>query len=465
MSVKPASPATAGPALTTRYSHPLGGSGRLRRLLVPAVPGPAAIVETVLLMAIAIGFGYWLEPGDPLLTHAEFPWLWLAVLLVSLRYGTLPGLLAGGVSLGAWALLYHAGVPFPVRHFAGGLIATILAGHFGDTWGSRIARASALNDYLNDRLVALTNNHYLLRLSHDRLEKDLFTKPATLRESITVLRELSVDANADQADSMAAGAKRLLEFVSQACQIEVAALYPVRDGKVSEPPVARIGDAFALDARDVLVTRAIDTQGIAHLKHGDSVVSGSEYVACAPVTSADGVLRAVLVVKRMPFMALNFDNLQFLLVLLCYYADGVEHSALVKDVTRVLPDCPPAFAQELGRLARLQRQAGVVSSLVVLSFPRDEVGDELYEFVMRRRRSLDVAWPMQTSAKSILVNLMPDTDAAGIDGYLTRIEHALESQFSTTLDSASIGVHTLHLDGAETGAALHRLLQRSGLNV
>ena len=53
------------------------------------------------------------------------------------------GLLAGAFMLGAWALFYPGGGPFPAMYFAGGLIETILAGHFGDTWGGRAERGSS----------------------------------------------------------------------------------------------------------------------------------------------------------------------------------------------------------------------------------------------------------------------------------------------------------------------------------
>jgi polysaccharide biosynthesis protein PelD len=455
-----------------RRAHPYGNLSRVRRLLAPAVARPFAILESVGLVVVAIALAYWLNPRDPLVMHNGFPWLWLASLLISLRYGTLLGLLTGAVMLEAWVFLYPHGTPFPALYFAGGLCQTILAGHFGDTWGSRAARASSLNDYLNDRLVALTNSHYLLRLSHERLEKDLLSRPTTLRDSITALRRLSVNADT-KADHRAAskdggsliGANGMLEFVAQACQIEVAALVPVRDGKCGTQPIARIGDTFEIDTRDQLVTHAIATRSVAHLKNTDDGDPVSQYLIVAPVVSADGELRALLVVKRMPFLSLTFDNLQLLLVLLGYYADGVEHSTFVQRILDQVPECPYDFALDLSRLTRLQSRSGVASSLVALVFPRDEAGDSLFEHVMRRRRSLDVMWPVQTPRQSVLLNLMPATDTTGIDGYLARIEASLTAQFNTDLERSRVGVHTLHLDGEEAGAALTRLLKRSGIDV
>lgn len=479
-----------------RHSNPFGNLGAVRRLVAPAVTRPFAIVETVVFMLVLLGLCWVFDRADPLLLNSGFPWLWFAPFIIGLRYGTLPGLLASAMTVAAWYLLgaYH-GAAWPTMFFTGGLLQTIVAGHFGDTWGHRAARASTINDYLNDRLVAITNSHYLMRLSHERLEKDLLSRPTTLRDSITELRRLSVLGEGATQGAVAAdaanaalqapasgdaaaqatrpsaplrdlpGVHGLLEFVAQVCQIEVAALFPVRNGRVGTQAAARVGDDFAFAPDDELVAHAISTMSVAHLKSEDIPAAQSQYQVCAPLVSADGQLLAVLVIKRMPFLSLNFDNLQLLLVLLGYYADGVEHAGLVAGILETVPGCPYDFALDLGRLTRLRRDAGIASSMVALVFPRDEAGDSLFEHVIRRRRALDLMWPVQTASQSVLVNLMPATDTTGIDGYLARIESSLSAQFNLDLESARVGVHTLHLGSMEPGLALQRLLKRSGLDV
>jgi len=228
---------------------------------------------------------------------------------------------------------------------------------------------------------------------------------------------------------------------------------------------AQVGDAFALVAGDELVVHALRTKSVAHLRSEGVNAAQTGYLVCAPLVSADGEVIALLAVRRMPFLSLNFDNLQLLLVLLAYYADGVEHAALVQGIRAAVPECPYDFALDLGRLTRLQREAGIASSLVALVFPRGEEGDSLFEHVLRRRRALDLMWPLQTASHSVLVNLMPATDTTGIDGYLARIESSLAAQFGLDMESAHIGVHTLHLGALEPGPALQRLLKRSGADV
>jgi hypothetical protein len=464
--------ASSSAAPKARISDPFGNLGRLRRLLAPAVERPFSVVESAAFMAFVLALCWALDRRDPLLLDARFPWLWLAPLIVSLRYGALVGTLGGVMMLAVWVLCYPAGA-WPVAYFAGGLIQTIVAGHFGDTWGTRAARARSINDYLNERLVAITDSHYLLRLSHERLEKDLLSKPTTLRDSITELRRLTVTSahegasntpNAPHKPNAAReplpGAQRLLEFVAQACQIEVAALYPVKNGRPAAQSVAAVGEPFEFDAGDDLVKHALATLSVAHLRSDDSRQLETRYVICAPMLTADNELRALLVVKRMPFLSLNPDNLLLLLVLLGYYADGTEHSRLVQAILDAVPACPYEFALELGRLAHLQRGSGIESSLVALSFPRGEAHDSLFEHVMRRRRSLDIVWPLQTDKRSVLLNLMPATGATGIDGYLARIEGSLAAQFDTSLEAAGIGVHTLHVHDGTPASSLAALIAR-----
>ena len=217
----------------------------------------------------------------------------------------------------------------------------------------------------------------------------------------------------------------------------------------------------ALVPSDPLVRLALESGKLAHLKSEHPGEQESRYLVCAPLLSADDTLLALLVVERMPFLSLNYDNLQMMLVLLGYYGDGVEHSRVVSDVLDAVPGCPLEFALEYARLARLQRTSGIDSSVVALSFPRDEAHDSLFEHVLRRGRSLDLAWPLQTERRSVLINLMPLTDSAGIDGYVTRIETNLQSQFDIDFERAGIAVHTLHVSGTSTGANLAGLVHRA----
>lgn len=440
-----------------RKSDPQGDVGRWGRLLAPAVTRPIAVVEVIVGMIIVISVCYLIRPADSLLLGLDFPWIWLAAAVFALRYGALLGVLAGLCVAAAWALLYgqDSTAIFPSMFFAGGLAQVVIAGHFCDVWSNRLNRLQGTNNYLNDRLVSITNNHYLLRISHARIEKDLLSEPFTLRDAIGYLRDLS--AQNPQGVALP-NAQAMLDFATLNCQIGVASIFPAEGDGFSSRAVASVGESFQLDVHDPLFQESIEKRALTHLRQLDS--HESAYLACVPIIAASGQIAGVMVVRQMPFLALNFDNLQLLLVLLNYYADGIEQHGLLASVLGVVPECPPDFALELARLANMRRVSGVQSSLVALVFQRGTIGDSLFDQVVRQRRSLDLQWSFSTEHAQIVIVLLPLTDEHGVDGYLLRIENNFRTQFDTDLEQGHVAPHSALIQADNPGEGLQKLLAR-----
>lgn len=456
-----------------RNAQGIGASTWYGRLIAPAVFSPSAVLETLGAVVVAIGILWLFVPDNPLLLGYGFPWVWLVPLILALRYGTLLGALAALVVLGAWGVFYGqaAASTFPRMYFLGGLMLVLIGGQFGDIWGARLSRARTVNGYLNDRLAALTKNHFLLRLSHERLENDLLAKPTTLRDTLTQLRNIALAARehgggTDQPDvAQLPGAEPFLQWTAQACQLEVAAMVRVTAKRIDTEPVARVGTPFDIVADDPLIRHCIDTHTLGHpqapeLRTEDS----SRYVACAPVLSGADELIGLVVVNQMPFLSLSYENLQFLLVLLGYYADGVRHLTVSSEILDLVPDAPYEFALDLGRLARLHRDTGIDSSVVALIFDRDETSDAPFESVVRSRRALDVVWQASGKGRRAIITLMPLSGAGAVSAYLVRIEDSLRAQFGVDFEGARISVQTLHVTGEHPGEALERFLTRCHLD-
>lgn len=448
----------------TRQGQGIGLGGRYARVLAPAVNSRAAVVELVVSMVLAMTLAWLVFPQNPLLLGLGFPWAWLLPMVLALRYGTLIGIGSVLMLLGGWFVFHDMGAQegaFPRLFFLGGMLLVLLAGQFGDVWGTRLARARAVNRYLDERLAALTKNHYLLRISHSRLENDLLARPTTLRDTLSQLRGVTQEESA-QGNTVLAGAQAMLQVVAQACQLEAAALYPSDGASVEADAVARIGTEFGFDADDALVRHCLETRQLAHLRSdGLQHDAQTRYVAVAPVLAGADKLIGVLVVERMPFLALTYETLQMLMVLLGYYADGVDHARATQAIQSALPGCPFPFALDYARLSRLRRDTGIESSVVALVFDVDEARDALYEQVIRSRRALDVAWPLANPNHRALLTLMPLSDAQAVSAYLVRIEDMLRAQFGTDFEASKVGVYTLSVPAAGSEDALVRLLQRS----
>lgn len=416
------------------------------------------VVATIALLVVC----RFVDPADPLLVHTGFGWVWLVPVVFALRYGTLAGTASALLLLLAWyapqwlpGVHGHAASPFPGGFFFGGFVLTLLCGQFGDIWIGRQRQARIANDYLAERLSILTKNQFLLRLSHERLEQDVLARPATLRDSLARLRTLALN---DEDDSPLQGAARFLKTAAQACQLETASLFAWTGNAVALTPVASVGEPFELDASDPLVSEALDKLVLTH-PEANASDANTRYRAVAPLLDAGGRHVALLVVARMPFLAMTRDNLQFLLVLCGYYADSVRHAEVSRSILQAFPRCPYDFALDYARLVHLLRDTGVESSLVALVFDTTEFGASLHEHVLRLRRSLDAQWPIVTPKHRVVLTLMPLSGESAVAGYLLRIEENLHAQFGADFESAHVATHAMHLDADAPVDALHHFLR------
>lgn len=409
-------------------------------------------VEIVLMSAIALGLVYVASPTDPLGLASGFPWIWLAPVLLALRYGMLSGLLSAALIVSAaLAVTQTATPPTDLAKVAllGGLILTMICGEFSGLWRNRLRRQSELNLYLDQRLEELTRQHYLLKLSHDRLEQNLISRPYTLRGALAELRELLKSAD----DSAALpGAADFIALLAAHCQLSAAAIYPVRNGVLDSTPIATFGSQEALVEGDPLVDYALQRRALVHVNQDASVDQlSSAYLVAAPIYRG-GALAGLLAVEQMPFFSFHHDTLMTLAALMSYYADALAVGE-TREVLDEFPDCPTDFARHLQRLARVQRNSGVETHLAVLRFPADSLGYELRAKALRAKRELDFFW-LHDAGGPLLVALFPLTGRDGIQGYMARFDVWLRLEYLS--DAQGLGIHFTSAP-LETGAVVAQL--------
>jgi len=416
----------------------------------PATDWRVATAESVALMLISIGLSAWLRPQDPFWAEASFPWLWLVSTVVSLRYGSVQGLVAIVTAALAWAALARFGIGpafFPRLDFLGGLVLALVAGEFADVWAARLNQAHAVNAYLDERLQSLTRNHFLLGVSHERLEQELIARPYTLREMMVTLRGLIL---ADQATALPASAW-LLQFLVQTTRIEAASLHAWDGERLDPQPVAEIGDPGPLATHDAMLVAALEEGQLTHVQSERMSLSdqASQYLICAPLLASSGRLLGVLVVRRMAFTALTLETLQFMTVALGYYADGVDAAAVARPIVQADPRCPQPFATELARLARIEAITGMRSALVAFVVREDSPvpAMEWFARIRRLRRTTDLDWETTRGGRRALIVLLPLTGEGGASGYLERISASLREQYGLDMGASGVTVHTTLLDG------------------
>lgn len=436
----------------------------LDRWLIPqTLGGWSQPLEIVLIPAGAAALGWWFSPADPLLAHALFPWIWFAPVLVALRYGVTPGLASCVPLIVNWFIAEHYGrLPdgFDLEYFFGGGLLVLVCGEYSDVWRDRNERMDESNVYLAERLSRITKRHLLLNLSHDRLEHEMLTRPSSLRDALIRLRTIT---NQGDAASPLPGATELLQLLAQYINLQSATLYTLKsqgDNRyVIGDEVTRLGDPVALRADDELFLLSQREQQLAHIASQDlSLNRQSDQLVVAPLLAGNDTPIGVLAITRIPFFALNVENLQMLSVILSYYADTVRSGPEVHMIQQRLPGMPAQFAEEFARMRAMHERTGITSQILVMRFDRS-MGKTLPSEFVRIKRGLDVYWQTQVQDDTAIVVLMPMANPAGMAGFMQRIEQWIQQRLDDKSPVTGLQLHPIDFASEDPVPALARVLQ------
>lgn len=421
-----------------------------RSLAPEQFTGRAQWLEVALVPLVALGIAWLASPTDPMLANTPFPWLWLAPVLIALRYGVLPGLLSCVPILISWLWASHLGLvknQSSLEFFFGGGLLVLLCGEFSDVWRNRNLRMEETYLYVTERLSRLTKRHLLLNLSHDRLEQEMLARPGSLRDALVRLRSIAIERS--QYPVPLPGAMGLLQLLSQYVSIESAAFYtlePKGQNFVLGEQVAALGEPEELAPDDELLRLALDSCSLAHIASREvSLESQTKQLVVCPLIAGNDTLMGVLAVTRMPFFSLNVENLQMMSVILAYYADNIRHAPEVRNILVRLPTLPTMFAEELLRLMLMQKKVGTSSHMVVMTFG-GALGKEISAEFLRIKRGLDLYWQTQVNGVLVIVVLMPFASLASKDGFVQRVEEWLIGRFGGDFDSLGIRLRSIDFD-------------------
>lgn len=411
----------------------------MTRRFAGARPGRRAWIEAVAIPLIALLLTYALRPQDPFLFKEPFPWLWLAPALVALRYGLGPGVLSTAVLVLAFAADRVGALvtpAWPEGQFLGGFVLTLLCGEYGSTWMLRLRRAEQQSEYADQQLEGLTRTLHITRLSHDRLEQSVISKPVTLRDSLADLRQTLV-ANTGTIGGVVA--ERLLHLAAYHGGFERAALYRAHEQTLDPAAAATIGIMPPLAVNDVLVSRCLTDQvttywAVNTLEEGEQ----SDYLVAVPARAADGTLIGLLVVAEMPFLFLTEENLLAVSVLLAYFADEVWAARACLAVTRQWPDCPPRFAAEVLKLQHIAHALGLESTLVTATLSPHISRGKMVMDLEALARGLDITWRTERHDQVILVTLMPFSNETVAAGYIRRAQARLTESAGVATDPGGV---------------------------
>jgi len=380
-------------------------------------------------------FCRYLNPADPFFVQGQFPWPWIAPLLLSLRYGIAAGMTSAFLLVGVLlAMVWEGGTSaqLPNGYILGGLLTVLISGQFSSVWNKRLRRATVLGSHAGERFEQLSKAYFMVRLSHDRLEQNLISRPVTLRGAMTELRGLLAREGGELNER---SARALMAILVHYCRLGSAAIYPCVDGRVSDQVLASCGRGAPLDRGDLLLGSALESgntiyQAVNRLEPDER----SSYLVAAPIRTSSGDMPGILLISDMPFLALERETLQIMAVILTYFADHAGAAGVTQEILAIFPDCPVMFAAELAKMVRLRRDLEIGSVLAVIEVPQGPRQDEICVRMERLQRGLDHSWRHNTPDLVQFVTLMPFSGPAGVEGFKTRMREVLRKNYGLSFD-------------------------------
>ncbi len=420
-------------------------------------------VETCVLTVLVLGLSHWMVPGDPYLAKTAFPWIWVVSVLLALRYGTWSGLLSVGIVLTSLFVEMNLGRltdgTVPKTYVIGGVLFIAICGEFGSRWNMSLKQMEERNDYLDQRLQETSRAYHLLGMSHHQLEENLVSQPLTLRDALKRLRGMLMD---ETDEIPAAAAQRFLQLLTQFFQLEVAALYSTIHANGEAVPLASVGAIGPFLNDDPLVHHARTTKEFSHVMMPGSIsVTNTQYLIVAPCMASNGVIVSWFVVDRMRFLSLHGDSLHMVKIFLHYFADGFQAAVLARPILEQFPNCPVGFARELPRLVRLQYELGLNSRIVTFDVESETMKEELVFHILHHTRGLDVTWDIKDDDSRRLCILLPFSDDAAVEGYLSRIQQLVRERFGMGFQDANIRVNVRGLQEHNPSIIIQELVERN----
>ncbi|GEM_PF-489610 len=384
----------------------------------------AAYLETALFTVFAIAIGWYFSPEDPLLLQKPFSYFIFVVTIITLFYGFSAAVIILSVMALAMLFFYES---FHYEIFSLYILLAFVLSEFHFYWHRKLKEHEEINDFLNDRLEENAVNLFVIKTSHDQLEKNYILKPMSIRETLKEIKDL---VRKDPKNAF----EEFSKLLSRVCGIESGAFY-IKEGSIYKK-VSNIGNsAVELVLHDPLVENAIENKNANYL--AVSNVEHTRYTAVVPAVDTHGEIMGIFLVKEISFLNLNRDNMLTLALFLTYFINIYLNDKSFGDINKEYPEIPDFFIKELQRLSLLNQKFKTESSLVVFEFPFFAENELLSTKIERSLRGMDIMYAQCDDSRCKIVTLLPLTSLLGADSFVNRIDNLIAREFSGIKDSVT----------------------------
>ena len=402
-----------------------------------------AYIETIVIVILYVAIGYLVDHEDPLLLEGQIPYLIVLLAVLTLFHGMESGVLALTlVTLVMWSEYK----PFPHVSFLTALLMTMLFGEFYRYWNRKIHQHQLEAEYKTRRFTELARAFYTLKISHEQLEKNYVVKPMSVRSSLEYIlqkKEQAIKANdmnivQHTRDFLVLLQKSFSVIEAQAIVLDTLELEASKDIDFFKKHAKLVGitthsasspsDLFEEEMIDQALTRKRAVY-ISDAQGNPSLQEASQDAVLAAIPSFfEGKLLGVLVIRRMPFLAFNKENLTSISILLDYFFIELANQGFLSE-NNLLPYLKEReFATEFARLKYIYDKYRVNSAALVFKAKDALHARRLYEYAAKILRSLDMLTLVEYEGGYSLVILLVLNDDAAAAGFLKRFENSLPTR-------------------------------------
>jgi general stress protein CsbA len=379
-------------------------TGKKRRLIAKY-----AYLETLIIVGLYLAIGYWIDPQDICLMESSISFLTILLAVVTLFHGVASGLLA--VMLIGVAMKFGY-TEFSYQAFLALLVLVLIFGEFHYYWKRTISQHQTEAIFTRQKLEEMSKAFYMLKISHDQIERSYIVKPMSIRNSIRLVKE---EYNNGERERFYHYFIQMLKENFSVNKAILVKLLP--DGKYEILASSQEDEPF--DSKDLMVESALKKKTPIYVSSSDRY-SASRYLAVLPAIVNDKVI-GLLAIESMPFMSFNKDALVSITVLTGYIFNEAHKLFVLQKIKGFLPEFQENLRFETHRLKLIHQNYGVESTLLVFR-SRDRLAmHQLKDTIYRNRRSLDIVDDVRFDGVDTIVALFPFADISAVEGFLERI--------------------------------------------
>lgn len=281
-------------------------------------------------------------PGQWGLLRVQPHPLWIVVLAIALRYGRGAGYAIGASSALVYAILEYLRPGARLAPLAAHdliqpfllLVGGVLIGEFAHAHHCRQAVAEERCERATAYASELDGRYQALRVAHTELERRIIGQPASVATVHAAAKMLRVLRPADLYPAVLDVVVRLLEAEAVALYLERGGRYELQAGHPADHPGRPLVVVAAENENatsDTVIARAVRSRTIVTIRDLilDAGLVGAidkPALMAGPVLTAEGYVRAVVVVERLPFLRLAPDTIELFRVILDWVAMALDNA-------------------------------------------------------------------------------------------------------------------------------------------